>query len=170
MIYRILILTLLITGLAQAGVYKYINKQGKVSYSDTPVEGAEKVTVPPVMTYQAVKPITPEPVQEEVEKQQQLGYQRLEITWPEEQGTVRSNQGIVSVKHILEPALQTGHRLELIVDGQTKDGLTVQGLERGEHQVQLRVLDTEKTELLTSPSVTFYLQHQSKLQQTKSKK
>ncbi|MBQ0725597.1 MAG: DUF4124 domain-containing protein [Cycloclasticus sp.] len=162
MIYRLLILTLFITGLAQAGVYKYINKQGKVSYSDIPVDGAEKVTVPPVMTYRAAKPITAAATGEEVKERQQVGYQRLEITWPEEQGTVRSNQGIVAVEYHIEPALQTGHRLELSVDGKTQDALIVQGLERGEHRLQLHVLGAENAVLLTSQSVTFYLHHQSK--------
>jgi hypothetical protein len=163
MIYKLLILTLFITGLAQAGVYKYINKQGKVSYSDTPVDGAEKVAVPPVMTYRAAKPITAAAMREEVKELQQVGgYQRLEITWPEEQGTVRSNQGIVAVEYHIEPALQTGHRLELSVDGKTQDALIVQGLERGEHRLQLHVLGAENLVLLTSQSVTFYLHHQSK--------
>lgn len=162
MVYRILILTLFITGIAQAGVYKYINKQGKVSYSDTPVDGAEKVVVPPVITYQATKPITDAPTEDKANEQQQVGYQRLEIIWPEEQGTVRSNQGIVAVEYLIEPALQTGHRLELMVDGQTQDELVLQGLDRGQHQLQLKVLDAETTVLLTSQSVVFYLHHQSK--------
>jgi hypothetical protein len=162
-----LIFVVLTVGLAQAaGVYKYTNKQGKTSYSDVPIDGAEKIIVPPVMTYkppviEKKQPMPDSPANKDAD--QRVPYQHIEITSPQEQGTVRNNQGNVTVGYLLEPSLQKGDRLELNVDGKISKGLSIQGLVRGEHTISIQVISSSGEVLISSPSITFYLHRHTKL-------
>lgn len=127
----LIFLSLFVTSYVQADVYKYINKQGKTAYSDKPIQGSEKIVVPPVMTYQAPAiPKTNGPVvaDEKTPKIERVPYQILEIISPVAEGTVRSNQGIVKVSYTLTPSLQKGDELVLFVDGKEQLGLTLAGV------------------------------------------
>lgn len=55
--------SLWLTSTAVATVYKWIDKNGVVHYSDKPVPGATPVVVAPAQTYQAPKPIAAKPAQ-----------------------------------------------------------------------------------------------------------
>jgi hypothetical protein len=164
----------LVTGLfvvitANAAIYQYTNKQGKTAYSDVPVKNSKEVIVPPVMTYTPA-PIVVTPVVKEVKtepKVQGEAYKSLVILSPEEQGTVRDNQGNVAVTVDLEPKLQKGDKIELFIDGIKQPALVGLGIERGEHKANLQVVDKEGRVLIQSPEITFFLQHNSKLMNKK---
>jgi len=145
MIVRILLITWLITGLAHAEIYKYTNKQGKTAYSDTSVRGAEKVVVPPVMTYKAPELPTKAPETNKgsagASEQERVPYQSIEITRPEADSAVISNEGILNVSYLIQPALQQGDRVELIIDGVRQVGLGAAGLVRGEYTALLEMLN-----------------------------
>jgi hypothetical protein len=53
MTFLLMLVMLLTLSVAQASTDKDINKKGKVSYSGVPVNNAELIVVPPVMTYPA---------------------------------------------------------------------------------------------------------------------
>jgi hypothetical protein len=152
---------------AKAEVYKYTNKQGKTSYSDVPVNNAEKIIVPPVMTYQA--PVPPQATTSNNESAnpnvngEHVPYQSIEITQPQAEGTVRDNQGTVNVSYSLQPSLQQGDHVLLIVDGVQQQDLDIQGLDRGEHSLRLEVFGTSGVLQISSPDIRFYLHHQSRL-------
>ena len=157
----IILITIFLAGFVQADVYKYINKQGKTAYSDTPVKGAEKVIVPPIMTYEAPNIPTKKIVTSEERKElteANIPYDHLSIISPIEQGTVRSNQGIVNVTYDLQPALQEEDTVELLLDGVVQEGFNLEGVERGAHVVQVQVIDKNGEVKINSPGVTFYLQ------------
>jgi len=163
--YSIFLISFFLIGAVQADVYKYTNKQGKTAYSDTPVVGAERVVVPPVMTYQAPKIPTKAAVVEQKKDsiEHNIAYDYLDVISPIEQGTVRSNQGIVNVTYDLQPALQKGDSIELLLDGVIRQSFNIQGLERGAHVVKVQVVGENGNMKISSSSVTFYLQHNSKL-------
>ena len=155
----VLLFSIFVVNICHAEVYKYINKQGKTAYSDIPVAGAKKVVVPPVMTYKApavkhLSPVMEQPVDT-------TGYQRLEITNPKDQATVRDNQGQLSVNYHIEPSLQEGDRLLLLVDGVGQEGMSIDGLVRGQHRLSLQVLGLNNEVLMSSGVVEFYLQKQT---------
>lgn len=162
----IFLISVLVIGFAQAAVYKYTNKQGKTTYSDIPVEGAETVIVPPIMTYEA--PVIPTRKattsdQPKVLSEEFIPYSYIDIITPSEQGTVRSNQGIVNVTYKLQPALKEGDHVELFVDGIIQESFNVQGLVRGAHVVAVHVVNKDGQLQIRSSEVTFYLQHNSRL-------
>lgn len=156
--YKILLISICLVSVVQAGVYKYTNKQGKTAYSDTPITGAEKIIVPPVMTYKAPAiPVNKAPI---IEKKTDMGrvlYQQVQITSPVEQESIRSNAGAVTVAYNLQPPLQEGDRVELILDGVPQQSFNLQSLSRGKHVVRVSVFNDSGEELISSLDVTFYL-------------
>ena len=159
----VFIVSLFIVNIVLADVYKYTNEQGKTSFSDAPVSGAKKIVVPPVMTY------TPPPVVEkEIEETSTLDgtdvrvpYEQLIITAPQNQGTVRNNEGKLTVAYKIVPGLQAGDKVELFVDGARREGISVEGLVRGQHTVRIQAVNDAGDVQISSPAVTFHLHHQS---------
>ncbi|MGB1540710.1 MAG: DUF4124 domain-containing protein [Cycloclasticus sp.] len=159
---RVLLICFFLAGAVQADIYKYTNKQGKTSYSDTPVTGAEKVFVPPVMTYEAPvqtieKDKAVQPKDEAEAPSENVPYSTLDIISPIDRGTVRNNQGTVNVTYDLQPALQKGDVVELLIDGVKQLNFDVQGLAPGEHTLQIQVVDSNGGFKITSQKITFYL-------------
>ncbi|MEO1896342.1 MAG: DUF4124 domain-containing protein [Cycloclasticus sp.] len=134
--FSFILLAVFAINIAHAEVYKYINEQGKISYSDVPVKNAELIVIPLMMTYQA--PVIPkrQAVDEKSKSTEadieRLPYVSIEINQPKPEGTVRNNQGIVGVSYTLRPGLQKGDSVELYVDGAKQQSLTTEGLSRGQ--------------------------------------
>jgi hypothetical protein len=90
-------------------------------------------------------------------------YALLAIRSPQPDEAVRANDGNVSVALDLVPGLQAsaGHRLRVTLDGQvlaapaSGSSVALQNLDRGEHTVQVAVVDAEGRELIVSPAVSF---------------
>jgi len=163
--YSIFLISIFLISFAHADVYKYTNKQGKTAYSDTPIAGAEKIVVPPIMTYEAPAIPAKKTIVEQKKNglvEENIPYSYLNVISPVEQGTIRSNQGIVNVTYEIQPALQKGDSIELLVDGVAREGFNIQGIERGAHVVQVQVVAENGDIKISSSSVTFYLQRSSK--------
>jgi len=149
----------------QAEVYKHTDKDGNTSFSDTRTSGAKKIVVPPVMTY------TPPKVEEQKQETAQaleeesvdarIPYQQLAVTYPENQGTVRSNQGELKVAYTIAPNLQLGDKVELILDEERREGMNVGGLHRGEHTLRVQVVNEAGEIQISSSAVVFHLHHHS---------
>ncbi|PCI23253.1 MAG: DUF4124 domain-containing protein [Piscirickettsiaceae bacterium] len=162
----IMLLGIFVAGSSLAEIYTYKDKQGKVVFSDVPVKGAEKVIVPPVMTYEGSvqkSTIDANGSFKPTKLAEHQPYKRLVIAYPEQEGTVRDNQGELTIRYTLSPALQKGDKVEVFLNGEEHDGLELKGLDRGEHTVRLQVVDANGYAHVTSEDVVFYLHHQSKL-------
>lgn len=153
-----------------AGVYKRIDAQGNVEYTDVPKEAKEKpVELPPASTY------TPLPVDsgDQTGVQQPaltVNYESVAITQPAEDETVRENAGNVLIQVTTTPPLQSGHRFVALIDGNKmaegqSSSLQVENLDRGTHSVQVQVVDASGKVVAASQSVTFHLQRVSTLLQ-----
>lgn len=149
-------------------VYKWTNEEGVVIYSDIPQEGAERIRVDTGSR-------APDPrAGEESGAQSGAGdeadavtYESLEITQPENDATVRSNEGKVTVSLSLTPTLGEGHEVRVIVDGaELEDGMkgtlfSLNNLNRGTHSLQTRVVDADGNTLISSNSISFHLRQAS---------
>lgn len=160
----VLLASLLLSGSASAAVYKWVDEQGNVHYGDLPPGQvpAETVKLPGITTYQhraipqATQPESPAP-------NAFAGYTQAEIVQPENGSAVRANDQKVTVVVALEPALQPDHRVAILLDGQQVGepfaGVSVQldGVYRGGHRLQARVVDAAGKTLTETPAVTFTL-------------
>jgi hypothetical protein len=79
------------------------------------------------------------------------------------EATVISNQGEVLVQTEVHPTLADQHKLRLVLDNiqhsplQQSSNFRMLGVERGEHQLQLQVIDQNGKLIAESTITTFYL-------------
>lgn len=180
--YSLLLALTLIAGLAQAAVYKWVDSQGNVHFSDSPHSGAQQIEVPPSQLYSSPPPA---PAQDNQSQDQQSGnqeiqdnqnnaeqnnnspisgYQSLTIIQPVDQATVRNNQGMVSVASRVVPnRLQQGDRFQLIYDGeplgspQITSSFILNNVYRGTHTISIQIVDSNGKVQISSDTVTFYM-------------
>ena len=159
----LLLASLLATTAVFAEAYRWVDEDGVVHYSDRPVEGAEEVVLPKANTTTVRRVERDEP---EAQAQQQstgpVRYENLAITSPAPEETLWNIGGQLSVQIQVTPALQQGHRMRLYFDGEGQDisSTTVQLEEvwRGEHNLQVEILNETGMPLIRSNPLRFYVQ------------
>jgi hypothetical protein len=157
----------LIVGSAQAEkVYKVIQPDGTVEYTDAPPadEPAKEIRVEPINTIEAPAPSAGSSGQPT--DSAQAGYSEVRITSPANDVSIRDNAGNVNVDVSLEPALRSGDKIDLLLDGQSvgggkKTAITLTDMERGTHSLQALVKDASGKVVARSNTVTFTLQRRS---------
>ena len=164
----ILLAVLVVAPLAQAEMYRWVDEEGNVQFSDTPPpQGtpAERMEVPEpssvVETYKPPKAPTEAEGSAQQDGEQATRY-RLAITSPANDEAVRQNAGNVTVTVDLKPALQPGHRLRLYLDGNlldnggTRTTVNLTNVPRGTHTLRAEVVDGNGKVLRRATS-TFHL-------------
>lgn len=156
-------LPLILTMANAQTVYKVVGKDGSVTYTDSPVPGAEPLKLGKINTSQPLA--TPQP-QAPTTAPRQVESVAVNIVSPESGATIRDNNGTVTVQASTTP-LRTGI-YELVLDGKplaTNGGGAFQltNVERGEHQYQIHFKDNTGKILASSPMQTFYMHRASAL-------
>jgi hypothetical protein len=147
-------------------VYESKDKAGPV-FSDKPSLGAKPVQLeppnvvsPPVATPAPAQPAASAPA-----------YRRLQITRPAPLDSIHSNDGSFGIAAQLSPPLRPDDRVRVLIDGNlvptvfrstspritTNDWQSAALGDRGEHSLQLAVVDANGMPLIESPVVSFYL-------------
>jgi hypothetical protein len=153
-----------------AEVYRYVDPENGVEFSDTPRPGAERIVIPESRrSPSAPSALNPgAPTSSDVPDGTAAAYDSVLITAPSDEETVRDNAGNLLVSVSTSPGLQSdyGHRLQLLLDGApvetgTASNFALSGVERGAHTLEARVLGASGEPLATSPPVTFYLHRAS---------
>ncbi|MGD9787152.1 MAG: DUF4124 domain-containing protein [Sulfuricellaceae bacterium] len=153
---------------AVADVYEWVDKDGRTHYSDTPRPGAKRIPLPDF------QPVPPPPSLEGTFPDNPGAdapapvLTALRVVKPGEGETVFDNSGSVTVEWVTEPSA-AGIRYQVRLDGQAQPALqsgrslVLQGVERGEHTVQVSAVDPDGRPLAESKPVTFYLRRASRL-------
>lgn len=162
----LLVLILATPSLAE-GIYRWVDEDGVVHFSDVPRDGADEVEVQPVQTFSA--PSVPvasakegDDAAEEVSAPAAL-YESVAITSPGMEETIWNTGGNVTVSVSLNPALRQGHRITLYMDGRAlgdmppgATSLVLTEVVRGTHQLKAVVSDAVGTVLAESKPTTFF--------------
>lgn len=164
-----LVLSLVATLLAGATVYRHVDQDGNVSFSDQPTDGAEQIEIEGSSTYTA-PPRSPRR-ERPAAAEEEAGpvYELVQILSPADQGTVRDNQGRVTVRTETRPPLRDGHALALLVDGEPRGqpqrgySFELTDIHRGEHSMQAVVLDAAGEPVAESAPHVFYMHQASQL-------
>jgi hypothetical protein len=91
----------------------------------------------------------------------------IDITNPTPDETIRDNTGSVHISGRIGPRFVQGHKVQLYLDGakygkpQTSILFVIRNIDRGEHQLQLKLIDAKGKMLAKSKSVTFFLHRRS---------
>jgi hypothetical protein len=169
MLKRLLLLLLLVLPITQlsAECYKWVDGQGEVHYSDRPHEGAETVKLPEPKAEEPA-PVTPtdEPMGGGTASTDGT-YKTFAIAEPENNQTIRSNDGTVKISFFIQPPMLEGHKIFLYVNGQKLAGemaytrVSMSGLECGINTIHAVVVDAEGKTRATTKSVLFHLRKEA---------
>jgi len=164
---------------ATAAVYKWVDENGEVHYGDTPPPGGEarQVDLPDYSRY-APRPLDSRPGEAasarapEAPAREATGpasYEVLRITRPEPNGTVRGSDGQLNVQLAIVPALGEDHYVSFTLDGRALStrlrgtAFDLNGVDRGQHTLQARIVDADGRQLASSDPVTFTMRKDSLL-------
>ncbi|MEQ7918903.1 DUF4124 domain-containing protein [Xanthomonas sp. WHRI 1810A] len=156
---------------AVAQIYKYTDANGNTAYSSQPPNGtkAETMDLPPLQRIDTVaptaRPPSPATPNQGQAPQNTAAYPVLEVTDLPTDEALRANNGTFTVGVRIQPRLQSGHLLQLVVDGQpygqptNVPRLQVMELDRGEHSLAVQVLQiSDQKSIQQSQTVTFTVQ------------
>jgi len=162
---KLIPLLLLLTALpAAADVYRWVDADGVVHYSDNPPSPDAKPTALPklqsfnpqaLMNGQSLSGETP------AAHPESSGY-RPQITSPAADETIRDNVTQITVS-VAAPPPNRGDLLVYYIDGSRYGGptaatsMTIDNVERGTHSVAVAAVDRQGHEYSRSPTVTFYM-------------
>ncbi|EGM68305.1 DUF4124 domain-containing protein [Shewanella sp. HN-41] len=164
---------LLFSMLAQATVYRWVDKDGKVHYSDEPHPNAEVVELKEKTLNQIALP--PPQLDASANNQviEKMAYQ-VNITSPEEEATVRDNNGDFEVTAIVTPEIKSRYLMVLKLDGQVVGQPQVSGIfkltniDRGEHTIVVDAM-TQNGKVFASSSPRKIFLHQAGMSQSPKK-
>ena len=165
---RILIALLsLLWATAHAQVYQWTDADGKVHFSDRPGPDAQPIEVTPVQTIS----VPPVPTGASGTSAQDapgpgksgIAYAAFTIVSPTADEEIRANDGNVTVRLSLRPALVSGHVISLTVSGEDGQqtvsvkamGVPLSNLSRGRHTVSATVVDGKGVAQISAAPVSF---------------
>ncbi|MBE9567404.1 MAG: DUF4124 domain-containing protein [Proteobacteria bacterium] len=154
---------------ADAALYRGIDAQGNVVYSDTPFEDAEEYTPPPISV---VAPLKKKEVSGSAENDEaaagkepaEFKYLDFDIVSPINNQTIRNEQD-VKVMLKINPGLNTEkeHTIWLLMDKRPvvkkslSTSLQVEQVDRGAHQLQAEIRDGEGKMVIRTRPVVFFV-------------
>lgn len=150
---------------ATAQMYKWVDENGNITYSDTPqIKDAQALRPPTLNTMPTVKAEKKAP-EADTELEQPTIYTQFSITSPANDATVRDNSGNISISMSSKPALNTkqGHTISVSLGGKViKDKLqslstSLSGIDRGTHTISASIKNAKGSTLYTSQTVTVHL-------------
>lgn len=155
-------------GLA-AQVYKTVDKDGNVSYTDQPPpDGSKPIKLAPISvieapTYKKAPEAGEEGDAEEVPlRTLRRNFRDFAIISPQPEESVWRPDGPIPVAWSAGSVLLEGMQVTISVDGQQKASTTqsmipVAGLERGEHVIRAELRDAKNRTIATAEPVTFFV-------------
>jgi len=150
------------TGNASASIYKHVDKDGNITYTDVPTSTTDKaVKEKPMTTFKPVTiPSTTNNNEEKSKKQPAATYDSLNITSPRENDIIRANSGTITVAVRSLPGLNVaeGHHYIILVDGAPQppsqsNSISVSNLPRGKHNISVQIEDKDDNVLISSDPV-----------------
>ncbi len=156
---KLVLLLLPLIATAETNVYRSVDADGNVVFSDEPSEGAETIQIDEIQTvpteHREFK-YTPSEKKDTVSD-----YASLVILSPENDTAVRENAGNLSIKLQTEPALRAGDQIVLYMDGQevdrgNKTAFDLVNLDRGTHSLSAEIV-VAGSPVIRSEEITFTL-------------
>ena len=152
-----------------APAWTWVDANGTVHFSDRPVPGARQVELTGAQGFGSQAPERIARADGQASQTAGAPYQAVEIVTPADQETLWNIGATLPVQVRFQPALQPGHRYDLLYDGQRRNvntaspRVTLPDVFRGEHSLQVVVIDSDGTEIMRSPARVFFVQQTSTL-------
>ena len=160
---KLLLIVFASTTVVHAGLYKGLDADGNVAYSDEPFNNAKEMTPPTITVLDPVK-VTPKKIITEKPQDKKFNYKKFSISSPTNQQTIWNNPAL-DVSLSLKPALNmaAGHKIWLFMDGKpiVKNSssltLTINQADRGEHQLQAHIRNKAGKVIKQTKAITIHI-------------
>jgi hypothetical protein len=154
--------------LGGAEVYRWVDADGVVHFSDRPRAGAERVVVDVAPAIRVAPPPAATAARPAAEPGY-LPYRQVTIDSPAEDEVLWNIEGQLDVTFTVDPPLQAGHRLQLYLDGEpvatldpdSSNQTRLSAVYRGAHTLEAEVVDREGASLLRSEPLRFSVRQTS---------
>jgi hypothetical protein len=152
-------------GALQAEVYRWIDANGNVVFSDQAKPGAERIDVAPLSTINLPsRAPAPESPRRKADTES-VSYKKVNITFPEPNATFHSGNGSFIVTTEIEPALSSAHELRLLLNGKVyatgrSGNFAMTHIDRGTHTLQVQIVERDKV-IQESPEISFTIHRPS---------
>jgi len=155
--------------IAMAGdFYKVVKADGSIEYTQTPpAQNAKPVDLPGLSVISPEEKLTgynPEKATDAAAKAKEptRNYRGLAITSPADEENIWGSGAKVMVQVSLPGSLVTGDRLQVYLDGKAQPPLVgsttvLTGLDRGEHSLQAKIVNSRGKVMASSPVIRFYM-------------
>jgi len=149
---------------ANSGVYKYIDENGQVAYSDRPVEGARKLKIrtqaAPGYGAQPNQPVKKKP--QAPADAEAVKYESFELLTPKHDKVVSDRSGSVQVIFLPTPRLAADHEIVVTVDGKDISrgrhaNISLSQVPRGTHKVSGRIESADGDTVIESATIEFHV-------------
>ncbi len=154
-----------------AQVYKVVDKDGNVTYTDqAPADGSAPIELQPISVIEAPTYETaPASTEADAEDAKEMSFSQLRrnysdfaIVSPQSEESVWRPDGPISVAWNAKNALQEGMQVTILVDGKkhsstTQQMVAVADLNRGEHTVTAELRDAKNRVVAKAGPVTFFV-------------
>lgn len=157
---------------AAEDVYRWVDADGVVHYSDQPNPGAEKLRIQSAPAPGTRLPTFVPPTGKSANNgtagkpsDQAFSYESLSVASPAAEETLWNIGSVLNVTLALTPALQPGHQVRVYFDGEVKQvsgtQFQIEEVYRGVHNIQAEVLDENGQVKIRSQPNRFYVQQTS---------
>jgi hypothetical protein len=154
---------------ASSRIYRTVDEDGNVVFTDIPPregETAEQIIVTTPNTFDSEQVLGPreewvvEP-EDEVEEQT-FSYSSLIVRSPVNDAPIRENAGNITIVSVASPTLRLGHKMRLMIDGQlVEEGnraeFSLTNVDRGTHWVVMEIYDADGELLIRSEPSSFHM-------------
>lgn len=136
----------LATPLAAQTVYRVVDEQGRVTFTDNPEQGGEALELAPLERVSTSSSAAPARARRNAPGQPFMPYDRFEIAYPAPETRVDST---TQVEVAVRPALRDDHQMRLRLNGEISqtalhsDAFWLANLPAGVHQLQAELLDAQ---------------------------
>ena len=148
-----------------AKIYVWRNEKGELVYSDTPRPGAEEVKTKPGNVIKSSTTVETQVL--DIETREIAEEYQVVINIPKDNSTIRDNTGSVYIQGSILPIFKRGLKIQLILDGkpyqkpQNHTKFSLRNIDRGEHQIKMKLLNEKGKEIALSKAITFYMHRAS---------
>ncbi|MEJ2417440.1 MAG: DUF4124 domain-containing protein [Exilibacterium sp.] len=145
-----------------ADIYKTVDENGKVIYSDNPRGKKIEAVDLPTVNRQPAQPVIQQ--RKNIANATTVGPKSydIDIETPTDQTHVPPGQRDLIVNTSITPPLFKNHKIQVLLDGQLQqsgrsNNVVIKEIFRGAHQIEARVIDQKGNTLGRSEAVTVYV-------------
>jgi hypothetical protein len=168
----ILFFALIAGAVHAAPAWRWVDANGQVHYSDTPVPGATQIELSGAQGFGSTTRQQSAPSKSPGQAPGKStgpaqSYRTFNIVSPKQQETLWNVGTVVNLDVELDPPLAPNHLLDVYVDGERRNlnspstSLALQDIYRGVHTIQAVVVDQSGAEVIRSLATTFMVQQSS---------